>query len=618
MTRRSLPVVVATLLAMIVAAPSCREQALPEGRAERVVLVSYDGVGAALARQWIAGGVADAPDGLAAMAAGGVAAERLRMSSPTLTAVNHATLATGRPPAAHGIVSNTFRRPGTPIGHTVSGYAASYDVPALWTAAARQGVSVGVLLWPGVDAGDLDRMADFGIVWPRPPLARSEVYELAPEAAGTTGELISKDGVVVLRWELEVALDGADPAAMSLEAAAYDGNPDGSPRYDTVAIRRPGEVSWQLAGEREWLAVELEAQAAADLRPRRYVAWCKPLVLNRFTGALRLYRGAVSRLHGYPADFEDRLTEVIGPWPGVPDERLLADWWLDLATGIDLDTFLEQAERLDRYLDRAAEWVLANQPPRLLLAYHPTPDEYQHASLIVVPDQWAYTPGAAVAAREGLKRIGRSVDRSVAALWGALDPARDALVVVSDHGFVPIASEVRVLRALELAGLVDVVEEGGERRVAAASPMTATTSGGCVHLYLNLAGREPEGVVARSQATELLARAARVLADLEEDGRPAVERVFKHAELAAIGLDHPNAGDLVAFLAPGFAASPRLDGEPIAASRYYGQHGYLAHHDAMCGMLYARGAGIPSRRLAEVPATDVAPMVARWLGFELR
>ena len=500
----------------------------------------------------------------------------------------------------------------------MSGYAASSDLPALWTAATRQGVRVGTLLWPGADAGAIDRMGDFGIVWPRGPLAPSAVVELDPEQAGTTGELISKDGVATLRWAFEVPLEDAEPIAVSLEVAAYDGTPDGTPRYDTLAMRFEGEVSWRLAGEREWLALELDARGADDLRTRRYASWCKPLVLNRFTGSLRLLRGAVWRLDGYPDDFEDRITDVVGPWPGLPDERLLAEWWLDMGAGIDLDTFLEQAERLDRYLDRIAQWVLANEQPRLLLAYHPAPDEYQHASLIVAPDQWGYTPGTAVAAREGLKRIGRSVDQSVATLWGALDPDRDALVVVSDHGLVPITSEVRVLRALEAAGLVEVAEQDGRRRIAPTTPMTATVSGGCAHLYLNLAGRETGGVIRRAEGAELLARAARALADLEQDGRPVVERIYSRAELPSIGLDHPNSGDLVAFLTPGFAGSASLDGEPIAAARYYAQHGYLASHDSMCGMLFARGAGIPRRQLPEVAGTDVAPLVARWLGFELR
>jgi hypothetical protein len=38
----------------------------------------------------------------------------------------------------------------------------------------------------------------------------------------------------------------------------------------------------------------------------------------------------------------------------------------------------------------------------------------------------------------------------------------------------------------------------------------------------------------------------------------------------------------------------------------------------MCGVLFARGAGIVPAKAEEMPATEVAPLVARWLGFELR
>lgn len=616
---RSLSLLATLALAVISSAPSCRQaEGPPPARAERVVLVSYDGLGADLAWQWIRGGVAAEPDGLAALARQGLAVRRLRVVSPSLTAVNHATLATGRPPSGTGIVGNSFHLQGTPISRSASGYSTSAEAPALWTAASRQGVRVGTLMWPGADAGAVDRMGDLGVVWPRPPLAASEVLELEAGQAATTGEHLSKDGVSARLWTLELPLGDAAPAAVVLEVAAYDGTPDGQPRFDTVAARIGGDGSWRLAGEREWLSLELPVQGDRDQRPRRYGLWCKPLWLDRTAGGLRLYRGAVWRLHGYPDDFEDRLTKAVGPFPGVPDERLLAEWWLDMSTGIDLDTFVEQAERLDRYLDRIAEWVLANEELRLLLAYHPTPDEYQHASLLVAPDQWAFTPGSALAAREGLKRIGRSVDRSVASLWSSLDPARDVLLVVSDHGLVPIHSEVRVQRALEEAGLVEVAEEGGERRLAPGTPMAAFASGGSIHLYLNLEGRDDGGVVTRAEAGELLARAARTLADLEQDGRPVVERILKRSEAAELGLDHPNSGDLVVFLRPGFTTSSRLDGEPIAPSRYYAQHGYLASHDTMCGVLFARGAGIPPTELEEMAVTEVAPLVAQWLGFELR
>jgi predicted AlkP superfamily phosphohydrolase/phosphomutase len=579
-------------------------------------MVSYDSLGADLAWQWIADGTVSSPDGLAGMAQLGFSAERMRVVDPTLTAVSHLSLVTGRDAAGMGVVGNSFKRPGMPINDSVSGFNASSEAEPLWTAARRHGLRVATLAWPGADAGAVDRMGDFGVLWPGSPLARSEIVELDPETAGTTGEVPSSDGLAPLLWRLTIDLGAAAPGSREVLVALVDADPNGRPRYDTVAVRLADDVDWGYISEMEWGEVDFEAQAEDDLRPRRYGAWCKVMHIDRFTGALRFYRGEVNRLHAYPDTFEDRLTEVIGPWPGEPD-RAVADWWLDLAQGIDLDTFVEQGERLNRYFDRMAEWVLAEEEADLILAYHSSLDVYLHNSLITDELQWAYSPGRALAASEGLKRMGRSIDLSVASLWRMLEPERDALVVVSDHGQMPIFEVVRPNRALADAGLVRVVDDDGGTRIASDTPMAAVTGGTFIHLYLNLAGREPGGVVTMAEAPDLLRRAARVLADLEAEGRPAVEKISTRGEAAAVGLDHPSSGDLLVFLAPGFAASGGLEGSVLEPSRYYGQHGFLASHDEMCGVLFARGAGIKKKRFGEVEATSVAPMIARWLGFEL-
>ncbi|MEJ2189552.1 MAG: alkaline phosphatase family protein, partial [Acidobacteriota bacterium] len=545
-----------------------------------------------------------------------LSAERLRMVDPTLTAVEHNTLVSGGTAAETGIVSNLYHRRGDPITEWTSGFNASSARETLWTAARHQGMRVGTLVWPGADARALDRMGDFGVVWPGEPLAASKVVELKPESAGTTGEVPSSDGVTPLQWRLVINLGDAVPGEVAALVVLLDANPDGRPRYDTVAARLESAADWSYFGEREWLELGFSAAATDDFHPYPYAAWLKALHIDRSTGVLRLYRGGVFRLHAYPRAFEEQLERVVGPWPGPPDERLVAEWWLDLERGIDLDTFIEQAERLASYIDRATRFVITEEDFDLLLAYSPIADEYQHASLLSDQLQWAYSPGAVLAANEGLKRIGRSVDLSVAALWEVLNPKSDALVVVSDHGMTPIFEEVCTNRVLADAGLVKL-DDKEALRIAADTPMVTTPSGACVHLYLNLEGREPDGVVSKADAPGLLRDAARVFADLEVAGRPVVDKIFTRSEAGAVGLDSPNSGDLVIFLAPGFAASTNLDPPALEASRYYGQHGYLASYDKMCGMLFARGAGIKRTRRDELRAVAVAPMVATFLDIEL-
>ncbi|MCD4747877.1 MAG: alkaline phosphatase family protein [Thermoanaerobaculales bacterium] len=601
------------LIALVLAIPGCRSGAPGTAEADRVVMVSFDGVGVELLQDWLADPDVATAGGLGGMVSSGVVADRVRMANPTLTSVNHATLITGEWPTTTGIVSNGFRTVGDPLTERTNGFSAPLGAKALWQKAREAGRRTGVLLWPGADAKTEQRRGDFGMVWPENSLVRSKIYELLSEEAEKQPELPPQDGLDALSWRIPVSSRSGH--LMDIEVAVLDATPDGRPRFDTVAVRKGGDLFWRYIDDRGWFETQLEAEAPEDSRPRQYGAWSKILHLDRHRGHLRLYRGSFNRLMAYPEAFEDELTAAVGPWPGVPDSREVERWWLDAADGIDLDTYIEQIERLDTYLDDIAAWVMDHEEFRLLVAYYPTPDEYQHASLIVDRDQWAWSEGKAFAARLGLERVGRSMDRSVAKLWSALDAERDVLVVVSDHGLLPIHDEVLINQALAAVGLVETEESRGRTRIAPSSPMAAFTSGSCAHLYLNLKGREPGGVVEALEADGYLRRAARALADLGVEGEAVVERIAARDELAALDLDHPNAGDLVVFLKPGYAASSRLGGDAIRPSRYYGQHGYLNHHNALCGVFLARGAPAGRAKLEEIQAVDVEPMVAAWLGL---
>lgn len=616
--RHTIGLVAAAVVAagLSLALPGCRT-GTPEGtRATRVVMVSIDGLGANLLERWLADPTVATSRGLGGMAKEGLKADRVRMVNPTLTAVNHASLITGALPSQTGIVSNSYRTQGDPLNQRTSGYTAAPDVAPLWVKSRAAGQRTGVLLWPGADFSTPDRSGDFGIAWPRRSLVRPKILVLDPAEAEPEPELPPVDGLEALRWRIPVQASGEE--LIVLEVAVLDTLSDGRPRYQTIAVRTKGDVSWRYIEEREWFDTKLEVEGPSAENPEIYGAWSKILHLDPHRGAIRLYRGAFDRLLAFPQEFSSRLTAEVGPWPGTPDNRALEEWWLDIGEGIDLDTFVEQVERLDRYLDDIAQWVMDNEDFKLLVAYHPNPDEVLHATLITQKDQWAWSEGKAFAAREALDRCGRSIDKTVENLWSNLEPENDVLVVVSDHGQLPIHDVVLLNRALADAGLVESIEERGRQNVSATSPMIAVTSGGMGHIYLNLEGRDPGGVVPKNQAQNFLRRAAKVMADIGVEGEPVVERIVSRKELPALGLDHANSGDLVVFLKPGFAASSSLNGPVIRPSRYYGQHGYLNHHDALCGIFLARGTPAGRGRLKEIRAIDIAPKIESWLGISWR
>ena len=192
-------------------------------------------------------------------------------------------------------------------------------------------------------------------------------------------------------------------------------------------------------------------------------------------------------------------------------------------------------------------------------------------------------------------------DRAVGELARSLDLSHDALVVVSDHGMAPVWETVHVNQLLQHAGLAQAEE--GERgwRVKSSSRIVAFGSSGCANLYVNLKGREPSGVVEPDEREAVIRAAAAALANAQVDGTDVVEAMYRREDLGPLGLDNPNAGDLVVFMYPGFTATSEIGapGSPFhAPAGVAGQHGFLNTHPEMAAVWLARGAVGPgsSRR----------------------
>jgi predicted AlkP superfamily pyrophosphatase or phosphodiesterase len=88
---------------------------------------------------------------LSALAAGGVRAERMLPSFPSVTFPNHYTLVTGLYPDHHGIIANSFEDAAAGgVFHTSSKDEAWWDEGTpIWVSAERQGLRTAVEFWPG-------------------------------------------------------------------------------------------------------------------------------------------------------------------------------------------------------------------------------------------------------------------------------------------------------------------------------------------------------------------------------------------------------------------------------------------------------------------------------------
>lgn len=138
------------LLLAVALLAGCSPPNLAETLRPTVILVSLDG----FRWDYLDRGLTPA---LTRLAAEGVRAEAMIPVFPTKTFPNHATLVTGRYPARHGIVGNSFTAPD--LGAKFS-FARRWSVryprfwlaEPIWVAAERQGQRTAPFFWPGAEA----------------------------------------------------------------------------------------------------------------------------------------------------------------------------------------------------------------------------------------------------------------------------------------------------------------------------------------------------------------------------------------------------------------------------------------------------------------------------------
>jgi predicted AlkP superfamily pyrophosphatase or phosphodiesterase len=243
--------------------------------------------------------------------------------------------------------------------------------------------------------------------------------------------------------------------------------------------------------------------------------------------------------------------------------------------------------RRDVFDATAAAHILRTHRPNLLLLHLVHTDYAQHAS-----------GPRSLEARDAYARVDARIGELVAAVDAAGIRERTAFVITGDHGFHRVHSEMRPNVVLRQAGLLRLGPDGrvsGWKAIAhraairLADPADAETAARVRALFADLAGGRYRGLLRLVEREELLAR--------EADDQALL------------------------YLEPveGYSVSESLEGEAfVGASTSRGTHGSLPELEGMHTGLLLSGAGV--RRGVTAPLArmvDVAPTVARLLGFEL-
>lgn len=278
---------------------------------------------------------------------------------------------------------------------------------------------------------------------------------------------------------------------------------------------------------------------------------------------------------------------------GVFETHTAPAVWAELrALGYPVERQGEWAELPRRFLKDAmvadlAIDILRRHAPDLLLVHFLCADSHQHLYGPRSPEAyWAIA----------------YIDALVGRLLGALGSDgldRTSVVVVSDHGFLPVTREIRPNVRLRHRGLLQLDADDAVAHAEARFVMNHGAG------WIYALGDGDRTRLARDLRGELAA--------LE-----GVSAVWTPDEYAALGLptpeENPRAGDLLLEAAPGYFMVDQMTGdEELGPPRYRGTHGQRPHHADNHALFVAAGRGIKHAALGRITSRDVTPTLSALL-----
>jgi 2',3'-cyclic-nucleotide 2'-phosphodiesterase (5'-nucleotidase family)/predicted AlkP superfamily phosphohydrolase/phosphomutase len=648
------------------------------GSATRALLFSSDGMRPDLMQSYAAAGAM--PTYAQLMRAGVIGANGMTQAFPPNTGVGWYTMATGAYPGEHGSTNNTYHRVGEGNFNNRTSFSASGTLQAdtIAAAAERAGKKVAQIEWVGgANANIAGPTVDFtnffstrGVLT-APAIADEQAgaasfglsYQVASFAAasGWTNVPAGDPAAPSQQTTLTVTTTfGAQNPTRVYDVYIYDSNVDGTAAYDhAILVRSAGAKDGNQAAAN--LAVgdfkEIKLTGADGLIGSRAGQtagfYVKLITLAPNLSSFKLYFTSVERViatcataacNALPAGGagENRLEKYIAD--NLPT-AIAADFAPLEARIIDEGTYVEQGRDLEKtYGDAVLQYILGTLQPNtdFALVGYPVTDEFSHQFMgLVTPTDMDGDPNPyyddlngdgikdnQIAIREGYIRSAYHEADAKLALARQLLGGSPTTIAGSDHGFSPQWYAVNAAKVLTDAGLQTPEQPSNCRAATAVNKAKACWAGGTAQIYVNLAGRDPGGVVAAGDYETVrnqIISAFQNLTDPANPGKQVVSRIMKKEELRNVdGSDslHPSrSGDVVVVLRPPYQFDAATPGQRIAFSQFFGQHGYLpnlvdlAHNVNMHATFVAAGAGIRHQDpVAGIRAVDIAPTLSFLMG----
>ena len=539
----------------------------------RLIVLGFDGMDPALTERWMAEGAL--PEFSRLRTEGYY--QRLATSNPPQSPVAWSSFATGKGAGEHGIYDFLRRDPKTyQPDFSIARYTPPDDLInfAGWRVPMGEGVLEnqrrGEPFWMAAEKqGRRATVQRVPVTYPPDPVQHMLSGMGVPDLRGTQGTYTlfstrrmaaAENGGRVERVEMDDAgriethLDGpAHPlkpeapalsVALKIEAAK-----------DSASVTLGEETRVLKVGEwSAWWTVEFDyglGTLPGMVRMRLIEGFPRPLLYVSPVQADPL--ASVLPISASP-DYASELAERIGRYHtlGMPEET----WSLNQGH-MDEQGYLDMVKTTLAEGEAMLYAALASNDSELVVKVFVQPDRISHMFWRGMDTQHPLYAESSPLAREAVAWIYRESDRVLGEVRKRMRP-EDRLVVLSDHGFSSFRRAAHVNRWLVDQGYLSL--KAGKRE---SEPLFADIDWsrsrayalGLNGLYLNLAGREAQGIVTTAQSDALLDEIVDGLRGWRDhDDTAVIQHTYLGRDLYR-GPMAKDAPDLVLGYAPGYRAS---------------------------------------------------------------
>lgn len=511
------------------------------------------------------------------LVASGTWADNCLVPYPTITPPNWTTIATGASAGRTGFTDFNVHRPGEPIGQTHAAFDSRWHTAEyLWEAAEKVGKRSIVINWPSSWPARMQdgwQIAGYGLSvneWHDHPTFH-HAYTFSGDALFSTDDYV--EGTLI---EVEDVEDwqGLDEGATYLEAELswrfrypkYTMQPltwhlllEADERGDFttahVCERRDRASAMCALRVGEWSDYIVREIASEELGAVEAVFRVKLLELSADGETATLFVTPLCQLDGwaYPEGL-DREIFAKGRCRGLPAP------YLGLRTfrmgWFDADTFIELCDMSHQWFADAARYLMHERPWDLFFIHVHTPDYFYHLFASEVDPALNTDAESLRRWREVEARMYESLDRAFADIAEAA-PRRTLYAYVSDHGAKANGYKCNPGQVLIDAGLTALADEDDNEAVAHFAMYTGrkrvdwaktrAAASGSSYVWVNLKGRDPEGIVAPEDYERVQQEVIKALYDYTdpETGLKPIGFAFKKQNARMLDLYGAATGDVV-------------------------------------------------------------------------